>query len=152
MVHRSGLAENPMLRDGDFGDAGDLRNASAARIITPMFSVPTFLIETAYAQPANLAIHSTCTSIFTTGMGVPGQGWNCIAVYIGMLTFTIIGFAASLSLVMLIINGFRYMIGPALPGGSSDAAKKGIGAALFGLAMALLVYILLDTLITSVTQ
>ena len=111
-----------------------------------------FLIETVYAQPTNLAPPAICTTIFRTGMGVPGQGWHCIAAYIGTLTFIVIGFAASLSLVMLIINGFRYMVGPALPGGSSDAAKKGIGAALTGLALALLTYILLDTLVSSLTQ
>jgi hypothetical protein len=53
---------------------------------------------------------------------------------------------------MLIVNGFRYMIGPAIPGGSSDAAKKGIGAALAGLALALLAYIILDTIVSAVTQ
>ncbi len=64
----------------------------------------------------------------------------------------VIAFAASISLLMLMINGFRYMIGPAIPGGSSDGAKKGIGAALAGLALSLLSYIILETIISAVTN
>ena len=69
-----------------------------------------------------------------------------------MLTEVVIGAAGSLAVIMLMVNGYRYMYGPAIPGGSSDAAKKGIGAALLGLALALLTYIILDTLVWSVTM
>jgi hypothetical protein len=69
-----------------------------------------------------------------------------------MLTYLVIGFSATISLIMLMVNGIRYMTGPAVPGGSSDAAKKGINAALAGLAVCLLTYLILDTLVFSVTQ
>ncbi len=69
-----------------------------------------------------------------------------------MLSQVVIGAAGSLSVIMLMVNGYRYMYGPAIPGGSSDAAKKGIGAALLGLAISLLTYIILDTLVWSVTM
>lgn len=78
--------------------------------------------------------------------------FDCAANYVSMLTYTVIAFSASLCLIMLMINGFRYMVGPATPGGSSDAAKKGIGSALAGLALCLLTYIILDTLVFTLTQ
>jgi hypothetical protein len=96
------------------------------------------------------ATRGACGAIWN-GTAAPGQGFSCIATFIAQLTLIVISFVASLSLVMLMINGFRYMYGPAIPGGSSDAAKKGIGASLLGLAVSLLTYLLLDTLVSSVT-
>lgn len=113
------------------------------------------LIDVVHAQPANLHPPDSpdCDALFQDGgFGAPGLGFRCYADYGRNLTFVIIAFAASICLVMLIVNGFRYMIGPAVPGGSSDAAKKGIGAALVGLAVSLLTYIILDTIVSSVTQ
>ncbi len=81
-----------------------------------------------------------------------GSGFYCIANYIGFLTQVIIGFAASIALIMLIINGIRYMIGPATPGGSSDAAKKGMVSSIAGLLVCLLTYVIIDTFISAVTQ
>ncbi|MFA5800231.1 MAG: hypothetical protein WC840_04705 [Candidatus Peribacteraceae bacterium] len=97
---------------------------------------------------------TSCTSIFEKGGfgDASGIGFDCIKDYIIALPFIVIGAAGSLSIIMLMINGFRYMIGPAIPGGSSDAAKKGIAAAITGLAVSLLAYIILDTLVWSVTQ
>ena len=114
------------------------------------------LIPVAFAQPvpANLNPNTAeCNSIFSNGgfSAYPGAGFVCFAQYISNLTFVVIAFAASISLIMLMINGFRWMLGPAIPGGSSDAAKKGIGAALAGLALSLLTYVILDTIISSVT-
>jgi hypothetical protein len=121
-----------------------------------MFSVARVsLVERAYAQPSSLNPGTfECNSIFSNGgFGAPaGTGFTCFAQYIGNLTFVVIAFAASISLIMLIINGFRYMIGPAVPGGSSDAAKKGIASALTGISLALLTYIILDTIIGAVTN
>jgi hypothetical protein len=117
-------------------------------------------VTKAYAVtfPSNLAPPATgtnpCGSIFSTGgFGGPAHaGWDCLGAYVINLTQVVIGAAGTLSLIMLMINGFRYMYGPAIPGGSSDAAKKGIGAALLGLAISLLTYIILDTIVSSVTQ
>lgn len=123
---------------------------SVVRILTSMVEM---LIPIAMAQePVDLTPPPSCGSFFTTGMGAPGQGFICAADYVANLTFIVIGFAASISLVMLMVNGFRYMIGPATPGGSSDAAKKGMTSALVGLALSLLTYVILDTLIFAVTQ
>lgn len=122
------------------------------------------LISVAHAQPADLQPPASCIPFFQSATNFlipikgggppppPGLGWDCIADYIAMLTYVVISFAASIALIMLMINGYRYMIGPAIPGGSSDAAKKGISMALVGLAVSLLTYILLDTLVFSVTQ
>ncbi len=97
---------------------------------------------------------AACGSIFSNGGfgAAPGTGFTCIVQYVRFLTFAVISFAASISLIMLMVNGFRYMMGPAVPGGSSDAAKKGITAALTGLALSLLTYVILDTIIRSVTN
>lgn len=117
-----------------------------------MMFLLSLLVPTAFAQPQSIDPPPPCLSMFETGMAAPGQGFNCVEAYISNLTFIVIAFAGTLSLVMLIINGFRYMLGPATPGGSSDAAKKGIQFALVGLAVSLLTYIILDTLIFSVTR
>lgn len=112
------------------------------------------LVPIALAQPENLDPGTNaCDKIFENGgFNAPGSGFTCIADYIVNLTFVVIGLAASISLIMLMINGFRYMIMPAVPGGSSDGAKKGISAALTGLVLALLTYVILDTLVALVTQ
>lgn len=85
-------------------------------------------------------------------MAPPGMGFACIEEYIAMLTYLFLGLTATVSLILLLWNGVGYMKGPAVPGGSSDAAKKGINSALAGLAVSLLTYIILDTLVFSVTQ
>lgn len=76
----------------------------------------------------------------------------CWGAYAGQFPFILISLGATLSLIMLMINGFRYMTGPVVPGGSSDAAKKGIAASLGGLVLSLLAYVILDTIIAFVTQ
>ena len=115
----------------------------------------SLLIQTVHAQPASLDPGTlACNSIFGNGgFGAPaGTGFTCIAQYIMNLTFVVISFAATLSLIMLIINGIRYMVGPAVPGGSSDAAKKGIASSLTGLVVSLLAYIIIDSVISAVTN
>ena len=76
--------------------------------------------------------------------------WDCIPIYINGLTGIVVTLAASIALIMVMVNGFRYMLGPATEG-SSDAAKKGIMHALLGMAVALLAYIILDTIIRRAT-
>lgn len=122
-----------------------------------MIRIMDIFIATANAQasaPASLTIPANCIPFFSTNQPtapIPGSGFDCIEAYITALTFIVIGFAASIALIMLMINGIRYMTGPATPGGSSDAAKKGIQAALVGLAVCLLTYVLLDTFIQAIT-
>lgn len=109
------------------------------------------LVPSAAAQSPVTALTPppACVGIFTTGMG---DGFMCAASYIAMLTYAFIGFGASLALILLIVNGIRYMTGPAMPGGSSDQAKQGIQNAIVGLGVALLSYIILDTFIAAITQ
>lgn len=120
-------------------------------------SLHDLIISVAHAQPGppeNLYPgDAVCGGIFDDGgLGAPGSGFLCISAYVRFLTFAVISLAASISLIMLMVNGFRYMMGPAVPGGSSDAAKKGISAALTGLALSLLTYVILDTIIRSITN
>jgi len=124
--------------------------ASLRALLVPM----SYAAATVSQPPASMPQPATCASIFTTGGfgAASGIGFTCIKDYIIALPFIVIGAAGTLSVIMLMINGFRYMIGPAIPGGSSDAAKKGIAAAITGLAVSLLAYIILDTLVWSVTQ
>ncbi len=120
-------------------------------------SLHDLIVSVAHAQPGPPTGldpgTAECTAIFNNGgFGFAGAGFRCISQYVRILTFTVISFAASISLIMLMVNGFRYMMGPAVPGGSSDAAKKGISAALMGLVLCLLTYVILDTIIRSVTN
>lgn len=123
---------------------------SLAAILIPIVQAQQALTPPSNPDPKGLP---SCTSIFASGMGdYPGQGFYCIASYLGMLTYMLMGFGAALALIFLIVNGIRYMVGPAFPGGSSDAAKKGITTALTGVAVAMLVYLIVDTLVSAVTQ
>lgn len=124
-----------------------------SRILPPMGKILSLMVPVALAQPASIDPPASCIPFFGNSPVPPGAGlgFYCIADYIANLTYVVIGFSASLSLIMLMINGYRYMIGPAIPGGSSDAAKKGITMALVGLAVSLLTYIILDTLVSAVT-
>lgn len=138
-------------------DAHNLLLSSFALILSSVLTLlRDLLMPVAFAQvPSSLDPQTTaCNSIFSTGGfgSIPGIGFKCVEQYIGNLSFVVIAFAATLSLILLIVNGFRYMIGPAVPGGSSDAAKKGIGAALLGVVLSLLSYIILDTIVSSVTH
>lgn len=121
-----------------------------------MVHVMDLIIESAHAQASaasTLPVVPVCYNFFGGGASLPspGSGFYCIEQYISDLTFIVIGFAASISLIMLMINGIRYMTGPATPGGSSDAAKKGIQSSLVGLAVCLLTYVILDTFIQAIT-
>lgn len=108
------------------------------------------LLPSAHAQAPVTALTPPpeCVSIFTTGMG---NGFFCFSSYIAMLTYALIGFGASLALLLLIVNGIRYMVGPATPGGSSEQAKAGIKNAIIGLCVSLLAYIILNTFISAIT-
>lgn len=118
-----------------------------------MVDVLRFFVPLAMAQPTSMyPTTAECFEIFTNGgVGQPGIGWTCVQQYVSNLTFVVVAFAATISLILLMINGFRYMIGPAIPGGSSDQAKKGITMALVGLGVSLLAYVIIDTIVSSVT-
>ena len=129
------------------------------RIILAMDTLLRLLfMTTAYAVDLRPIPGGQCEMFWSTtnnksgGFGAPpGTGWNCITEYIAQITYVVISFAASIALIMIIVSGFRYMIGPAMPGGSSDAAKKGISAALMGIAVALLAYAIIDTVLSYIT-
>lgn len=125
-----------------------------------MVDVLRFFIPVAMAQPSSLNPNTAACGFIDGISGIfhdggfssrPGTGWICIQEYVSNLTFVVISLAATISLIMLMINGFKYMYGPAIPGGSSDQAKKGITMALVGLAVSLLAYVIIDTIVSSVT-
>lgn len=127
-----------------------------------MYTLMRYLIvTTAYAQNLGPRSGGACDLFWNTDSAThtsggyaasAGTGFLCIAEYIATITYVVIGFTASLALIMLMVNGFRYMIGPAMPGGSSDAAKKGITAALIGVAVSLLTYAIIDTVLYYITS
>lgn len=129
------------------------------RIIQPMYTLlRLFIVTTAYAQDLG-APPGACDTFFgfdangnSGGFGKPGLGFLCIREYSAQIMYVIIGFTASISLIILMISGFRYMIGPVLPGGSSDAAKKGITGALIGITVSLLAYAIVDTIVYYLTK
>jgi hypothetical protein len=121
-----------------------------------MTSVLNFLYELvvvplAWAQPDPMTPPASCDFRFGGLALPPGGMWFCIPAYISMVTGVVIGFCASICLVRLIVAGFKYMLGPAT-GGSTDDAKKDIINALLGLAVCLLTYIIIETVVTYVTS
>ncbi len=77
--------------------------------------------------------------------------FDCVPEYIWMITMTVLGFTTSVSLLMLMYNGIRYMLGPVTEG-SSDSSKKGILYSIVGLIVSLLAYVIIDTIVMAVTQ
>ncbi len=75
--------------------------------------------------------------------------WDCIGNYAGLLAQVVIGFAGSIALVFLIINGIRYMLNSAT-GEDSSSAKTGVFHALLGVALAGLSYIIMETIVSNV--
>lgn len=68
-----------------------------------------------------------------------------------MLTTLFVQGVVSISLLMLMYNGFRYMLGPVTEG-SSDAAKKGITYSILGLVISILAYLIVDLIVSSITS
>lgn len=101
-------------------------------------------VPLAYAAPTGINPPPTCN--FQLGI----TGFFCIRDYISVLTEVVIGFCASICLIRIIIAGFKYMLGPAT-GDSSDGAKKDIINAILGLAVCLLTYIIIETVVVYVT-
>jgi hypothetical protein len=113
-----------------------------------------FLIPQALAVEA-LDPPGSCTSFFDDGglfTGGTGAGFNCIADYVDMITYIVLGFGTSIALIMLMYSGIQYITSSVTPGGSTDAAKKGISSALIGLAIAMLAYLIIDTIVSTLTQ
>ncbi len=105
------------------------------------FFVELFLIAQAHADP----LDGGCN--FRTG----DAHFDCIPTYLAMYARNITKFGGSFALLMLMWNGIRYMVGP-ITEGSADAAKRGISYSLIGLAICLLVYIIIETIVYNVTQ
>ncbi len=101
-----------------------------------------FLIPVAHAQISLLTPPTQCN--FATGI----LHFDCIPAYIAMLTGAVITFTATISLIMLMYNGFRYMFGP-LTDGSTDAAKKGIMYSIIGLIVSLLAYAIVEIVVST---
>lgn len=77
--------------------------------------------------------------------------FDCIPYYIQSLTYGVVSLTGSISLIMLMYNGFRWMLGPVTEG-STDAAKKGILYSIIGLIVSLMAYAIVDTIVSTVTQ
>lgn len=76
--------------------------------------------------------------------------WNCIPDYIVMISAALVSFVASICVLLLMYNGFRYMLGPVTEG-STDNAKKGIRYSIIGLVICILAYVIVDLVVQSVT-
>ncbi|MBP9773788.1 MAG: hypothetical protein KBD00_04115 [Candidatus Peribacteraceae bacterium] len=107
-------------------------------------NLPDFLVPTAHAI-TSIPIPDQCD--FKYG----DIHFDCIPFYVQSLTYAVISLAGSISLIMLMYNGFRWMIGPVTEG-STDAAKKGILYSILGLIVSLMAYAIIDTVVSTVTQ
>jgi hypothetical protein len=117
-------------------------------LLVELVLVPMALAQ---AAPANIPVPAACDFRFGGAALAPGAMFACIPAYISVLTEVVIGFCASICLIRLIIAGFRYMSG-SLISGSSDDARKDIFNALLGLAVSLLTYIIIETVVFYVTR
>ncbi len=76
--------------------------------------------------------------------------WDCIGNYVSLLAQVVIGFAAALALIFVIINGIRYILNSAT-GEDSSSAKTGIFHSLLGVALAGLSYAIMKTIVDNIT-
>ncbi len=101
----------------------------------------TWLLTKAYAQSTIVPPDGTVEGCdFAQG----NMTWDCFPNYIQYLARLTVGFTLTICLIMILINGYRYMLGPVFGEGSNEAAKKGIINALLGSAVALLAYLIID--------
>lgn len=113
------------------------------RIIVPM----SWLFPSAHAQ----------ASIVPPGplgdcnIAIGQVTWSCIPLYMYYLIDVVIFFAFGIALISIIVNGYRYALGPLVGEGTSEGAKKGIMFSLVGLAISLLAYLIVDVVFMSLT-
>ncbi len=78
--------------------------------------------------------------------------WDCIASYVYYLINFVLGFTIAFALIMIMYNGYRYVLGPLTGEGTNEGAKKGIMYALMGTAVGLLAYIIVDSILVALTS
>lgn len=76
--------------------------------------------------------------------------FDCIPLYIGYLIKLLLGFAAGASLIGILLSGYRIAIGSVTAEGK-EGGKKELLATLIGLAVIVLSYLLVDTVIEALT-
>ncbi len=115
------------------------------------------LASSSVVQPPTL-LPSTDTSTGGTGDACIGlatmiQTGNIhlrnVPCFIKYITETIIGIAGSLSVIFVMIGGYRYVIGK---DEDTAAAKKTITYALIGLAVSLLAWVIIDLVLQVATE
>jgi hypothetical protein len=112
----------------------------------------SFLLDTALAQttliPTGGGINCNLGEAFKTGL----FSWDCIASYVYYLINFVLGFTIAFALLMLMYNGYRYVLGPLTGEGTNEGAKKGIMYALVGTAVGLLAYIIVDSILVALSS
>ena len=76
--------------------------------------------------------------------------FDCIPLYIGYLMKIAIGFAGGFFLTSLLLAGYKYAIGSVTTEGKEGGKKQIIGA-VTGFSIAILSYLLVDTIINALT-
>ncbi len=77
--------------------------------------------------------------------------WDCIPVYISQLTFIVVSFTGSICILLFIFNAIRMIVSPIISESGNDAAKRGMLYAVIGFIVSLCAYIIVETVITTVT-
>lgn len=86
------------------------------------------------------------------GFAEGNMNWYCVPQYIQFLANVIVTFTLSICLIMIMINGYRYVLGPAMGESSNENAKRGIVNALIGSAVALLAYLIIDIILVTLSS
>ncbi|MEK7137769.1 MAG: hypothetical protein AAB853_05815 [Patescibacteria group bacterium] len=102
-------------------------------------------------SPSFIPASGVITSPAGTCNFVTGKlSFDCVPVYIGFLIKLLLGFAAGFALTGIILSGYRIAIGSVTAEGK-EGGKKELLATLMGLAVILLSYLLVDTVIEALT-
>ena len=129
-------------------------------ILTSVFLVITLAIPLTFAQsdfhppsvlPADEVIEGYGDVCFGIGDAIRTGNIHLrhIPCFIKYFSQTLIGVAGSLSVIFVMIGGYRYVIGA---DEQKDAAKKTITYALIGLVVSLMAWILVDIVLQFATE
>jgi hypothetical protein len=124
-----------------------------AMALSPFFMSSVVFAQTNYNPPTllpntDVSIGNTCIGLATM-IKTGNIHLNNIPCFIKYFTQTLVGLAGSLSVVFVMVGGYKYVV---LSDEGKDKAKKTITYALIGLAVSLLAWVIIDLVIQVATE
>jgi len=127
-----------------------LKKILALCVLAGVLMVPVFVGPLASADPTGAAISSVCDSI-TNGTGCTASGASPVTSIIRLVLITLSVLIGFVAVIMVIVNGFRFVTSGG-DAGKVKAARSGIIYALIGLAVAALAQVMVHFVLHQVNN